>query len=792
MDDNRPRAGASASTVPVQQPKPQALPSRSGPSSILVSPRQKGNPILNNVRATAWEYSDIPADYVVGATTCALFLSLKYHRLHPEYIYNRIRDLKGQYSLRILLTMVDIENHEESLKELSKTSLVNNVTVMLCWSAQEAGRYLELFKTFENAAPTSIRAQQAGTYSEKMVEFITVPRSINKTDAVGLVSNFGSIRTAINAGPEEIGLIAGWGDKKVQRWCNAVREPFRVKKAMRRGISDSNPATMSRDIPMAEGETQTPVGADSEDIARQRVDEAVPLAIELERSAPFAAVESDADRQPDHRPAEHLPAEHLNQDAEEAMREAEMGRATIAHHAQSTAPRPAKRKQAEEDMSEGVMAALSRLRKHYLQAVHVKAARAVSRKFRDNATPALFRSIVACARYKALGAFQNVSLHSIYPSYVKEIVFDGSVYDARLAEQDNVYYFAQKQFSELDFGSHWARRTRWKRYQALYQEQEDMKGTGVLLQSLARGLENMPNVSSIVYSPRQHYIPTERDVVRDVIPRGGLPSAPGVGTYRSTNRYTSPDHPFRQLIGAISLSRFTGVREFTVERRKEGEPSNEFSLGIFEFPEKNDLQAGKFMFQHLVKLELNLTISDCPRSFSGPNPGGVEQLANLAKLLVAAQDLRHLALHISGWAFSHGFMYGHVVHDDQPVFRYLGLGATWPKLRSMSLEGITADEQDFTNLIQRHKDTLRSLVVRKSNLCTGVWAEVVDEVVFNASMVVAFTLDLVNEADENARRRVHEERESWRYEGHLVVAEDGDRNFVNPNPEKKSVYVLRR
>ncbi|KAF2034887.1 hypothetical protein EK21DRAFT_85003 [Setomelanomma holmii] len=348
-------AAAPAPKVPVQQPKPQALPSRSGPSSILVSPRQKGNPILNAIKSTAWEYSDIPADYVVGATTCALFLSLKYHRLHPEYIYNRIRDLKGQYSLRILLTMVDIENHEEPLKELSKTSLVNNVTVMLCWSAQEAGRYLELFKTFENAAPTSIRAQQSSSYSESMVEFITVPRSINKTDAVGLVSNFGSIRTAVNAGPEEIGLIAGWGEKKVQRWCNAVREPFRVQKAARRGLSrDDSRATMSRDISMAEGESDT--------IARERVDQAIPLAVEMEKAALTAPATSDADKRPDHRPAEDLNSNQMAED-EEAMREAElMSPGNLNNGVNSAAPKPAKRKQADEPLSDGVMAALSKYR----------------------------------------------------------------------------------------------------------------------------------------------------------------------------------------------------------------------------------------------------------------------------------------------------------------------------------------------------------------------------------------------------------------------------------------------
>ena len=231
---------SATATGKIQQPTPQALPSRSAPSSILVSTRQKGNPSLNYIKSLPWEYSDIPADYVLGATTCALFLSLKYHRLHPEYIYSRIRALGHKYNLRVLLTMVDIQNHEESLKELSKTSMINNLTLILCWSAAEAGRYLELYKSYEHASPTSIRAHQATSYSEKVVEFITVPRSINKTDAVSLVSAFGSIRAAVNARPEEIGEITGWGEKKVQRWCQTVRENFRVRKATKRGV-DSLP-----------------------------------------------------------------------------------------------------------------------------------------------------------------------------------------------------------------------------------------------------------------------------------------------------------------------------------------------------------------------------------------------------------------------------------------------------------------------------------------------------------------------------------------------------------------------
>ncbi|KAK0707509.1 restriction endonuclease type II-like protein [Lasiosphaeris hirsuta] len=235
LDRAPPSNSLSNSSGPkIVQPTPQVLPTRSSGSSILVSPRQKGNPVLACLKSVAWEYSDIPADYGLGLTTCALFLSLKYHRLHPEYIYTRIRNLQGKYNLRILLTMVDIPNHEDSLRELAKTSLVNNVTVMLCWSATEAAHYLELYKSYEHASFAAIRGQQATGYAEKLVEFVTVPRQINKADAVALVSTFGSLRHAVNADPEQVSVISGWGEKKVKAWCKVVEEPFRVKKAAKR------------------------------------------------------------------------------------------------------------------------------------------------------------------------------------------------------------------------------------------------------------------------------------------------------------------------------------------------------------------------------------------------------------------------------------------------------------------------------------------------------------------------------------------------------------------------------
>lgn len=241
----------------VEQPKPQALPNRAAPSAVLVSARQKGNPILNHIRLLPWEYADIPADYVIGNTTCALFLSLKYHRLHPEYIYTRVKALRGKYNLRILLTMVDISNHEDCLRELSKTSMVKNLTLILCWSAAEAAHYLELYKSSENAQPNAIRSQQAQSYEESLVEFITAPRSINKSDAASLISTFGSLQNAVNAQPEQISLVPGWGEKKVQQWCAAVKEDFRIRKTAKRGVAKGSRDTQTslekgNEVPQAE------------------------------------------------------------------------------------------------------------------------------------------------------------------------------------------------------------------------------------------------------------------------------------------------------------------------------------------------------------------------------------------------------------------------------------------------------------------------------------------------------------------------------------------------------------
>ncbi|KAJ8293292.1 DNA excision repair protein ERCC-1 [Rhodotorula toruloides] len=195
-------------------------------NSILVNVRQKGNPVIGHIRTVPWEYGDIKCDYQVGATAGVLYLSIRYHLLHPEYIHTRIQDLGQNYNLRIILCQCDADNHTAAMKELTKVAIVNGYTLITCWSAQEAGRYLETYKSFERKPPDLIRERVDDSYMAHMTSALTSVRGVNKTDVTTLISNFGSFANLVLAEPAKLSTLPGLGDKKVRRLREAFTAPF--------------------------------------------------------------------------------------------------------------------------------------------------------------------------------------------------------------------------------------------------------------------------------------------------------------------------------------------------------------------------------------------------------------------------------------------------------------------------------------------------------------------------------------------------------------------------------------
>ncbi|ORY46500.1 DNA repair protein rad10 [Rhizoclosmatium globosum] len=195
-------------------------------SRVLVNHNQKGNQVLSFIKKVPWEHANIPADYQVGANSGVLYLSLKYHRLKPEYIYERMKQLSNQYALRIILCAVDIDDHQQAIRELTKACILAGYTLFLAWSAEEAGRYIETFKAFEYKSPDMIKERVETDNFSKLTDCLVQVKSINKTDVLTLVSNFGSFKSIVEASPDELSLLPGFGDQKVTRLVEAVQSPF--------------------------------------------------------------------------------------------------------------------------------------------------------------------------------------------------------------------------------------------------------------------------------------------------------------------------------------------------------------------------------------------------------------------------------------------------------------------------------------------------------------------------------------------------------------------------------------
>lgn len=215
-------------------------------SSVQVSQSQKGNPLLSNslMKSIPWSYNgSILSDYYVNPTLQILFLSLKYHKLHPEYIWQRLKKLnKGSTIvtttndrvLRLLLVVVDIDSHQEILRKLLNFCVKHDLSLILAWSFEEAGNYIAFCKQYElssSKVKSAIRGTKSSEYQACVVDTLTSIRAVNKTDSVKLLANCGSVQNIVLQScqdDEEIGLsnIQGLGSRKLQSMKSVFLEPF--------------------------------------------------------------------------------------------------------------------------------------------------------------------------------------------------------------------------------------------------------------------------------------------------------------------------------------------------------------------------------------------------------------------------------------------------------------------------------------------------------------------------------------------------------------------------------------
>lgn len=94
---------------------------------------------------------------------------------------------------------------------------------MLAWSLDEAGRYIELFKAYENKSADAIKERLTDAVEDRVSAAVTSIRSVNKTDALTLMRNFDSFADIANADKASLQLCPGFGAQKV---CLTIMHPL--------------------------------------------------------------------------------------------------------------------------------------------------------------------------------------------------------------------------------------------------------------------------------------------------------------------------------------------------------------------------------------------------------------------------------------------------------------------------------------------------------------------------------------------------------------------------------------
>ncbi|RDX54443.1 hypothetical protein OH76DRAFT_1397741 [Lentinus brumalis] len=123
--------------------------------------------------------------------------------------------------------MCDVSEHQDPIRELTKICLINEITVMVAWNAEEAGYYLSTYKQFEHKPPDLIKERVDKDYHSVLRTALTSISKVNKTDVETLRTSFGSFAAVSRASSEQLQNLPGFGQVKAKRIQDAFNKPFR-------------------------------------------------------------------------------------------------------------------------------------------------------------------------------------------------------------------------------------------------------------------------------------------------------------------------------------------------------------------------------------------------------------------------------------------------------------------------------------------------------------------------------------------------------------------------------------
>ncbi|OEH77884.1 DNA repair protein rad10 domain-containing protein [Cyclospora cayetanensis] len=204
----------------------------------------------------------IAPDFLVGVGTCVVFLSLKFHRLHPKQLVQRLVLLQRcrELSKRFLLLLNDVDGAHASLAQVTLHAFHHGFMLVVAASPPEAAELLQQLKASENRAPDCLQPTLDARHAPRCAEVLRVLPAVNRADFVSLAKEFGCMRSIFLAKQQALQQCPGIGPKKVRALLAAFQEPFFPDTDARYSGDPLKPASgvMSKeDSPSASGKTIT-------------------------------------------------------------------------------------------------------------------------------------------------------------------------------------------------------------------------------------------------------------------------------------------------------------------------------------------------------------------------------------------------------------------------------------------------------------------------------------------------------------------------------------------------------
>jgi DNA excision repair protein ERCC-1 len=140
------------------------------PSSqcILIHAEQRLNPALKAIRSVPVRVADIKPDFEFNAHTWGVFLSLRFHVLHPGYLAKKVFILRSAVKQLVVFVQVDVDDCSKPLMDVTTVTIDTACTLIVGSSPQEVGRYIESFKLFENKPVTSIQERPSEKHAPQV------------------------------------------------------------------------------------------------------------------------------------------------------------------------------------------------------------------------------------------------------------------------------------------------------------------------------------------------------------------------------------------------------------------------------------------------------------------------------------------------------------------------------------------------------------------------------------------------------------------------------------------------